>query len=257
MFQRIKAILAVIILLYSAVWVTRQYLAQRYYPTEISSLWKDIDKGQKGNELIHLLEEAIELTPSNADYYYKLANMYMEKVKQATIWRDRERRKDLLSKAIKNAQMAVSLNPVEAEYHLTLGWVQLLQSPQFKKPLIHFERALSLAGTSAYVNYSVGYYYLNNWMALSPVEKDRAVSILQRTINLSHRYSSMVFDKAWNEIRSYDVLKQIIPDTAQAHISLADYLKTIGMLTESAQEYEKAVALEAVDPGRMAAPIDS
>jgi tetratricopeptide (TPR) repeat protein len=243
---KIRAIPAAVMLVYLAVWVGKQYLAHRYYPAEVSSLWEGVGQGKQGDELIYLLKRAIELTPSNAEYYYRLSRLYMKKARKPGIWRDTGRRNSLIDQAIENARTAIGLNPVDSRYYMALAWAYSLEDPASfrQRSGDYFMKAISLNPTAVSVNYPAGYYYLRRWRQLSPPRRIQALDILKRVIELDEKRFDKIFADCWRIIRDYKLVQRIIPRSIGRHRDFARFLINQQMLREYAIEMAKVEYLQ-------------
>ncbi len=239
--HRLKLLSGFIILLGLSVFVGKQYAAHRYYPAEISSLWQNIEPGTPDAELILLLNKAIKQTPSNADYYCKLASLYIKEAIKPSVWKDMPNRKSLIDKAITNAQQAVYLNPSNSRHQIALAGAYALLRPQtfHVKAFEAFEKASYLNPSSAMVLNEAGSYYLNSWRILSPTRQAKAIAMFGRVIELDENSFDRVFDICWKSMGDYDAVQQIIPENASRHKNFADFLITQGMLKEYAVEMAK------------------
>ncbi len=234
----LKAISGFIILLALSVSIGKQYLADRYYPADTSSLWQNIETSGSDAELTVLLHKAIKLTPTNADYYYKLANLYIKETIKPTVWNDITQRNKLIGEAIKNAQRAIYLNPSNSRYYIASARAYALLRPVsfHLKSLAAFEKAGYLSPSNAEVRYKAGSYYLNNWKYLSPRRQTKAIEILKKAVELDEDYFDSLLAAAWRTIGDYKLVQRIVPGSIIRHRNFAKFLIKQQMLKEYAVE---------------------
>jgi tetratricopeptide (TPR) repeat protein len=239
MLQKIKIISAFGILFCSTLPVVNQYLADRYYPAQASSLGANSEQSEKGADSISSLKKAIEQTPSNAAYYHKLANLELEGSGKLS---DSQNPKNaLIQKAIENQQRAIELNPTDSRNHMGLARAYSLKEPSTfnENSARSLEKAILLSPSDAALSYKAGCYYLSKWRQLSQNQKMRALDILGRAIKLDEAYFDRIFKDCWRIINNYKLIQKIVPNSSTRRAAFARFLLDREMLTEYVIEMAK------------------
>jgi hypothetical protein len=173
------------------------FLILIWWATSAVSQWKAhalFNQGQSLNpnkSSLNHLTQAISLDPSNAEYHFQLAETYTQMMRESWkkgkwklendkwVFDPGKKTLNYALKALYSYKRALSLQPTDSNYHLSLAWhygtlTQLsTASPQETIPLSfelsaliflahhHFETAVSLAPTSSYAHRLYGLWAFN------------------------------------------------------------------------------------------------
>jgi tetratricopeptide (TPR) repeat protein/O-antigen ligase len=177
------------------------------------------------------LEKITKLNSDNAEFYYRLGNIYAN-------WANNAVARHLYEKA-------VLLNPADAKYHQRLGWTYGNLDKQ-TEALKEFEIAVSYRPTNAYYHRLYAVYCFNQAKSLGSPQRDilikEAVSQYRQAIELEPFFVSEAIEQYAQFNPDYDTLKTIIP-TAEGHYRFSKYLNKKGQKSESANELETAISL--------------
>lgn len=211
----------------------RHFMAEAYCNTVTNST---LNRDQEPP--LEKIEKAIWWDECNAEYWYKLG-MELEKIRsaqlaslaQAVIHEGgegdalREERQNLQSEIITAFEKAVCLNPLQAKYHLQLGWeyTGLVYDPDYVKKWlpaadICMERAAYFIGDkNPALHVSLGNYWVMRSKIISPADPKHQ-SAWERCI-LHYRKTQRLNDKTLRkEIRDYvwmfypdeEIIRQVI-----------------------------------------------
>ncbi len=152
---------AVALILWSGVWVFRQFVAEAHCSTEVNPTL-NLDQQPPADEI----RGAIAWNPSNARYHFKLAQALMRERDQLMMLPKPDREHWMQSHApiIAALERAIRLNPLNAEYHVRLSWEY---SYQWNRP-DHWSRWLPAADLSM----DRAAYMAGNWAEYPRLHRD-------------------------------------------------------------------------------------
>ena len=180
-----KGMVAIVVvsglLVWTGLWTVRHFMAEASCNTVTNST---LNRDQ--HPAVEEIKKAIEWDKWNAAYWYKLARELM-RIRHAQIGSleadDYEQRTSQMD-IIRALEKAVELNPLEAEYHLRLGWVYAYMWPDpdyYRKWLptadISMDRAAYVIGdNNPYLYIMIGHYWVMRSKTVQPTDPERAMA---------------------------------------------------------------------------------
>ncbi|MBI4640377.1 MAG: O-antigen ligase family protein [Candidatus Tectomicrobia bacterium] len=242
----------------------QHYLAERSFQGYLVLIKEAREQPRKGDKLftegLSALKRAIALNPANAKYPYELATLLETRLRTSKIEslplhvRFPSSDQPISLETVTHLyQRAIDLNPVEANYHISTGWYELLKpvyeartqevvySPQVSKA---FEAALWLKPNFAYVNDQVGRYWLFVWKRFRLNVEQKVVETFKKALGDDPYPGDVVtiLESVWNYGERYEFLQKIVPETPRARSILAQFLQSKGFIKEAEYELKKISA---------------
>ncbi len=189
---------------------------------------------QLGNSenAIKLIEKAIELSPTTADFYCNCGEAYLAQ-KQYDI-------------AIERYQRAIELKPEVAGAHNNLGNV-FRQSGQTEPALACYKKALSLQPDFFIAHNNLGICAKEAGKAEDAVRHyEKAIALRPDYAEAHNNMANALLDlkKSARAIEHYQQAVKIVPEYAEAHSNMGNAFRNQGKLKEAILSYRKALALQ-------------
>jgi hypothetical protein len=140
----------------------------------------------------------------------------------------------LLTKAEKVYRRAYELDPMNAEYPLRMGEIEVKLFLKDKKAhknglkdgLDYFKKALKNDPNGFNISYVVGYSLLHVWSSIDDKTKELAVNRLRYVLQFERWYWEYIYPWAWQNTKDFGVLELIAPQTETAHRDLLYFLES-------------------------------
>ncbi len=205
---------------------------------------------------------ALRIQPFHSFYWFSIGREYQNQSTKSGLTLMERRR--LLNKARIYLEKAISLEPSASLYHYHLGWVYGAlgpHRPQLKtKTQRAFSRAISLNPTNADIRWGVANYYLGQYALFlktdgatpSEAEADWVRRNVQRHFRAFLEIEppqelNRVLDTSFAVTQRYDDLKGVIPDQAEYHLRLAQFLNQKGMWESAKKEFQIAISQDPIN----------
>jgi len=161
------------------------------------------------------LKRAVILDPTNAAYHYELGKLYAKQDKAG---------------AISAYKRSVELNPTNSKYHQSLAWTygnlepgssnEVLEPGLVIKSHEHFQAAIGLEPNNSYRHRAYAIWLFNH----STEENiKRGVVEYRKAAKLEPKITTEAIKSYYRITGNYDLLSEIIPDTAEGHFALRKY----------------------------------
>jgi len=152
--------------------------------------------------------------------------------------------------AVAFGQLAIELSPTCSPYHQRQGWLRYWAAGRPTREDLrmaeqHLRQAVKFDPAHPEWTLSLARFYLRTGRF------SRADDLFARALKLDADRAPDVIVELAEAGTSVDGIRQILPDTASAHVALGDYLRERGELAEAAESYATACAL-----ARAASPRD-
>jgi tetratricopeptide (TPR) repeat protein len=178
---------------------------------------------------VRLLYRAISLDPMNAAYYYQLGKTY-----------SKMKAENYKLQAVQEYQRAVVLNPTNSKYHGSLAWAygRLADKEKLNMARKEFELAIQLEPNNSYRHRAYAIYCFNQARlidsnaniatnSISPKEPllNTAIFEYRQAVNIDSSFAEEAIRELFFFTKDYNKLKQILPNLAEFHLTLASFLQ--------------------------------
>ncbi|HUI08142.1 MAG TPA: tetratricopeptide repeat protein [Verrucomicrobiae bacterium] len=238
---------------------------QDYRRNPHASLGLALQKADRIQEAIGEYEQALQVTPDDAETHYNLAVALCQAGKAAEAVEHYKQALRLqpgfgqaeenlgsallglgeVQEAIQHYRQALQAHPGYAEAHYNLG-VALARSGRVPEAVGHFEEALRLEPDLAEAHYSLG-------LALARLGRvPEAEGQWEQALRIKPQYAEAHYNlgialersgRLTEAIAHYEQALRINPDNARAHYSLGTALEGAGHVAEAREHYEQALRI--------------
>lgn len=219
-----------IVVCLAAIFYFQYSIWQKYFAAGIYQKTKDIGAVSRlleiNKELVDPLELAARLNPLASEYQFTISELFLSLGKY-----------DL---ALNKITYALLLEPTNVVYHLKLADYYI-----FMKDMRSADREF-LNAIILDPNNFMGHYKLANFYSLdvNRYRPQQAYQEYQKALFLlGDDIRPKIYEEIFSRYKSYDTLKDIIPNTENFRYSFANLLREKGEIDNSLREYKKTIIL--------------